>query len=50
MSTERIDLVITDPDGTRIAMLIKLIHPEIPILVLSSLTETPHGTAIFGLV
>ena len=46
--TERIELVISDhllhgTTGTRVALLMKLMNPKIPILILSGLTETPEG-------
>jgi CheY-like chemotaxis protein len=45
---ERIDLVVSDhllrgTTGTRVAIFLKLLHPDIPILILSGLTEMPEG-------
>lgn len=47
-AAENFDLVISDhllPDttGTRTAMLMKLAHPDVPILILSGLPDTPEG-------
>jgi CheY-like chemotaxis protein len=48
LATEHFDLVISDhllkaTTGTRVAILMKLLHPGIPILILSGLTEAPEG-------
>ena len=50
-ATESIDLVITDEllpgvTGSRLAMLMKLSHPEIPIVILSGLAEEPEYMGI----
>jgi len=46
--TEHFDLVISDhllkeTTGTRVSILVKLLHPGIPILILSGLDEAPEG-------
>jgi CheY-like chemotaxis protein len=47
LCAERIDVIISDhllqgTTGTRVAIFMKLLHPDIPVLILSGLTESPE--------